>query len=575
MTRSVRGSVTTVTQWKDKSGNNNSTTVRGGSPTLTSSAINGKQAILFNGSSSYYGGSIQGSGSTLTIFLVGKSSASVSAFGGLFCAGVPNEYDYTHSGSFCITNYVGNPDIYSIIFGAQGTSVTTMGADTPFIYTLVIDGTTIKSYLNGSALDTYSYSGTFSFTQFNIGSRSGSISGQYLFAGHLGEILMFNSGVTQSQRIQLEGYLSKKWGIALLSATHPFYKFSPSSPLPFSPTCISDCLLWLDARDTTGTGGTQTNNTSIYTWYDKSGANKNATMVGTVMYNNNTVTTSPSGIFSVPINIRRQDSPSITLVIVYNYPNNTSLNSALFGSDTGGGWNRLQLLYWNEVPYYSYEIADGYGTIRQVSGLNTTNTVIYTLVINSNVVNIYVNGVSAISQFTESSTSQSYDTNIYFGAISLENPYWYTLVNFKEIIMYERAITNTERRELEGHLAWKWNLQNSLETTHPYYKFRPSQLSAPLPIEYVNSSLSGSTIYMTWPSSIDATSGYEVNVYQSSSYSGTYTFYTSAITSALTYSVNVNSSYYYRTEVRVLAGDTKSKAVAAITIPTYNTPAFQ
>jgi len=572
MTRSVRGSVTTVTQWKDKSGNNNSTTIRGGSPTLTSSAINGKQAILFNGSTSYYGGSIQGSGSTLTIFLVGKSSSSVTTFGGLFCAGVSNEYDYAHSGSFCITNYGGNPDIYSIIFGTQGTSSTTMGADSPFIYTLVIDGTTIKSYLNGSALDSYSYSGTFSFTQFNIGSRSGSIAGQYLFSGYLGEILMFNSGVTQSQRIQLEGYLSKKWGIALSSATHPFYNFPPSSPLPFSPTCISDCLLWLDGRDTTGTGGTQSNNTSIYTWYDKSGANKNATMSGTVVYNNNNITTSSSGIFSVPINIRRQVLPSMTLVIVYNYPNDTSLNSALFGSDTQGGWNRLQLLYWNEVSQYSYEISDGYGTIRQVSALNTTNTVIYTLVINSYEVNIYVNGVSAISQFTESSTSQTSDTNIYFGAISPVDTYWYTSVNFKEIIMYERAIADTERKQLEGHLAWKWNLQNSLETTHPYYKFRPSQLSVPLPVAYVDTSLSGSTIYITWPSSIDATSGYEVNVYQSTSENGTYTFYTSTRTSTLAYSVNVDTSYYYRTEVRVLAGNTKSKAMTSITSPVYSPP---
>jgi hypothetical protein len=40
-------------------------------------------------------------------------------------------------------------------------------------------------------------------------------------------------------------------------------------------------------------------------------------------------------------------------------------------------------------------------------------------------------------------------------------------------VYYQRALTTIERQELEGYLAWKWGLQTSLPSTHPFAKFRP------------------------------------------------------------------------------------------------------
>jgi hypothetical protein len=42
-----------------------------------------------------------------------------------------------------------------------------------------------------------------------------------------------------------------------------------------------------------------------------------------------------------------------------------------------------------------------------------------------------------------------------------------------EIVYYNRVLTTLERQELEGYLAWKWGLQASLPSTHPFAKVRP------------------------------------------------------------------------------------------------------
>jgi hypothetical protein len=38
-----------------------------------------------------------------------------------------------------------------------------------------------------------------------------------------------------------------------------------------------------------------------------------------------------------------------------------------------------------------------------------------------------------------------------------------------EILVYNATLSNTDRQIVEGYLAWKWGLQSSLPTSHPYY----------------------------------------------------------------------------------------------------------
>ena len=46
--------------------------------------------------------------------------------------------------------------------------------------------------------------------------------------------------------------------------------------------------------------------------------------------------------------------------------------------------------------------------------------------------------------------------------------------SLSELLVFSRTLTTAERQQLEGYLAWKWNLVSKLPTTHPYYKFPPA-----------------------------------------------------------------------------------------------------
>ena len=43
-----------------------------------------------------------------------------------------------------------------------------------------------------------------------------------------------------------------------------------------------------------------------------------------------------------------------------------------------------------------------------------------------------------------------------------------------EFLHYNISLTPEQRQKIEGYLSWKWGLQNSLPTYHPYYKFAPA-----------------------------------------------------------------------------------------------------
>ena len=42
-----------------------------------------------------------------------------------------------------------------------------------------------------------------------------------------------------------------------------------------------------------------------------------------------------------------------------------------------------------------------------------------------------------------------------------------------EIIVFNTTISNEDKQKVEGYLAWKWGIQGSLSTAHPYYLAPP------------------------------------------------------------------------------------------------------
>ena len=96
----------------------------------------------------------------------------------------------------------------------------------------------------------------------------------------------------------------------------------------------------------------------------------------------------------------------------------------------------------------------------------------YIIAVNNTISNMmaYQNGVLS---YTSSSASGVLNGNKYniignqFTDLISGN---YPMVGYiNEMLFYKGSHTTQQRQMVEGYLAWKWNLQLSLPTNHPYY----------------------------------------------------------------------------------------------------------
>ena len=284
-----------VTQWRDKSGNARNTTSYAGTPALTTNAINSVQAINFNGSSSFTG-SIPGSGTSYTVFFVGTFNNSTGTYGGFVCFGRSGTPDHVSG----ITNTkLTDSSMYSTI-DSTNTAFTSNTLSTPFVYSLVIDGTFLNNFVNGNQQTPANVAklASFNFTNYVVANRAGSTSSIFL-NGYVGEIIVYLNGLATLQRQQVEGYLAWKWGLqANLPANHPYKNASPNitnqfgisrppNVLPIPPITISARTKYVPTLQTitfTYTGSNQTftvpstispASVTLYIWGAGGGGNTN------------------------------------------------------------------------------------------------------------------------------------------------------------------------------------------------------------------------------------------------------------------------------------------------------------
>jgi len=340
------------------------------------------------------------------------------------------------------------------------------------------DGTAGHSsvYFNGVPTGT-SQLGSFASGTSIIGSQNTSV--PFGFDGTINEIISYYPVLTVGQRNQVEGYLSRKWGIKLgllngsqipINPTHFYIYYPPSTPTPFNPLVLTP-VLWLDAADSTtitSSGG------SVSQWNDKSGNGKNATNpVNTVTYNlspiNNipTITFSPNSYLSNTMTYTTTTRNVFAVVTIGGIGTTNSTNYVMIyaGSNVGvilynynvSGAGDIEMGYFGKVLLATQS---GVGNYNITSILATTNSTGNT--------GIFVNGSSQALQ-TNVTGSFSYATGSvtqYIGGYTAAQT---TIIG--ELIVYDGILTTTQRQQVEGYLSQKWRI--SLPTTHPYYKFSP------------------------------------------------------------------------------------------------------
>jgi hypothetical protein len=499
-TSAVTGS-SPVTAWRDKSLNASNTTSVAGTNVLTQNAINGRQAIFLNGSSSFTG-STTGSGTTLTVCIVATQSSTCATNGGLVCFGRAGFDDWNDLGSLAITNFgsIGSGQMCST--RTANSQVVNTGVATPFIYVLVFDGTFVNSYLNGTiqTATNIPLTGTFAYTGYKIGTRAGATVNVF-WTGFIGEVLVYNTGLTTTERQQIEGYLGWKWGI---------------ESTPILPSSISGLAMWLDGADPstlfTDTGATTAvtaDGNSIAAWRDKS--------TNAYLFTQATAGSRPTYKTSIlnGRSITRFNGTSTFL--------QSSATLPFYTSSTSGGsffvvfmattvtTQRFLMTYQNQVTntYCGTESELGYTTGNNGQGnfgmhqgcSRATIAASGTIVINSYVLMSYILGTTgttpANSTIFKNGTSltPSNDQTGFYSAGSYPSANNARFLNIgarvfngsqatdcfhsgdiAELIWYRTPLSTTERLGVESYLYSKWNIPvptQALPFTHPFSSIRP------------------------------------------------------------------------------------------------------
>lgn len=201
--------------WEDKSASGFDVSASGAQrPTITSSAVNSRTALSFNGSSNRIGraadtqivGASDGSFTMFAVALSDVTSGSRQIVCGDDGAGDRHPQFLRTSGSTA----------QSIVFSGSsaandaGPTITTA---TAYILEAVSDGSSIECLVDGVGAggSTARASQNTGAGPVDIGARPGAAD---LWDGYVCEVVAYNSAISTSDRASVRSYLSSRWGTA-------------------------------------------------------------------------------------------------------------------------------------------------------------------------------------------------------------------------------------------------------------------------------------------------------------------------------------------------------------------------
>lgn len=473
-TSSFTLSGSTVTTWKDKSGNGNNFSSVIGSTSVTSD--NGMNVVNFSSNDAVMSSANNVPlTSSSAIFVVSKLlSINASTFG--YILALPDILGW---------------DDYSFRYRSGDALIGTRafpGGDDGNIgnANYYVNGE-FDPIRTGQFLNKYSVISTIKPTRTGTTKvlLSSSSSGRY-FKGYIAEFLYYSGGVSLSQRETIEKYLMQKWGLGIIPSTHPYVNFIPAPPSLFIPPLIAEgCVLWLDGADPAGTGVKPANGATISPWVDKA-TGKNGTASGTSTYitgggvnftgssyfinQNFAHNLSQRSIFIVMEERRRIIVAGIFSILpnstsVTAFPGNDYSNPSGLSVETGSGMN----FNGNVMNGGSYSSALGNPTLL-VKAIYNDN-------MNVRAGSGFLNGTNAtnITAGYTAETGVGYTVSGRWQGGSVSPGLNLDGIIY-EILYFNKALSAGERTQVEGYLAWKWSLNTSLPSTHLYKSLNPSDL---------------------------------------------------------------------------------------------------
>jgi hypothetical protein len=240
----------TLTTWYDKSGYNNHATATG-TVTYQTAAINGLPAFTLTGSQAI-SGNIRIATNQLTIFAVYVMNDNSDANARLVSLGQTGKNDSTNNNYLAFTRqdkgFIPNRN------GTQTTSNSPASYSSAYLIETWFDGAnayaTVQNGPTTSIVQTPSI-GPFNISKYSLGASLQAAATTYL-NGKIAEVLIYDSVLKQEDRMNIEGYLSWKWGIqGNLPASNPnapptatrgpiFGQLLITPPLPPTNVTITD-----------------------------------------------------------------------------------------------------------------------------------------------------------------------------------------------------------------------------------------------------------------------------------------------------------------------------------------------
>jgi hypothetical protein len=248
----------------------------------------------------------------------------------------------------------------------------------------------------------------------------------------------------------------------------------------FQPTSIPGCQLWLDAADRSTI---TLSGSDVTQWVDKASslvfeASATRPTLAPRTYNNFLPIQFNGNSFllnsSLSYNLNNRSGFMVVGETTLG-DNDGFLSFAISGTD----WNSTTAMVYSSgnkpLANQVFSPTQGFqagGFALQVNGSTATPFGLYNDTFGSGSAFLYSNGTQAAT--TTNGTTFGNSTGLRLGARTISG----SVANYlrgviAEVVLYNRVVTTSERQQIEGYLAWKWGLQGSLPSNHPFKTYRP------------------------------------------------------------------------------------------------------
>jgi len=233
----------------------------------------------------------------------------------------------------------------------------------------------------------------------------------------------------------------------------------------FTPKNPGNCVLWLDGKDPAGNGVQPSNGDTVTTWVDKSSSMKNGTYGGNPTYlsggginfNGTSYFLNTSFAFNLSQRtlfvVMQENSHAINRGIMTFIPDPT--NQADYDSTTG-----LSVETTNGFRVY------GNGYSSDIGNSTLLAKAIYMNSMNGTAGSSYLNATNINnSSGSLSGTCSGYGVSTRWVSGVLTSLGLVGVIY--EILLFNTTLNDSDRKDIEGYLAQKWNLTSSLPAGHP------------------------------------------------------------------------------------------------------------